>query len=74
MGTGFFLRVKQPGRGVDLAVPYTAEVKEKVELYIYSPSGPSCMLKGEIYIIDIPGDGLNIGRNMQHICAGSFID
>ena len=74
MGTGSFPGVKQPGRGVDLALPYSVEVKERVELCIYSPSGLSCMLNGEICIIDIPGNGLSIGRNIQHICAGSFID
>jgi len=30
-----------PGRGVDCPTPPSAEVKERVELYIYSPSGPS---------------------------------
>jgi hypothetical protein len=39
MGTGSFPGVKRPGRGVDH--PPSAEVKERVELYIYSPSGPS---------------------------------
>jgi len=37
MGTGSFLRVKQPGRGVDHPTPSGAEVKERVELHIYSP-------------------------------------
>jgi len=41
MGTGSFLGVKQPGRGVDHPPPSSAEVKERVELYFYSPSGPS---------------------------------
>jgi hypothetical protein len=30
-----------PGRGVDHSPSSSAEVKEKVDLYIYSPSGPS---------------------------------
>jgi hypothetical protein len=31
--------VKRPGRGADHPFPPTAEVKERVELYLYSPSG-----------------------------------
>ena len=31
--------VKQPGCGVDHSPPYSAEVNERVELYLYSPSG-----------------------------------
>ena len=31
--------VKLPGRGIDLPLPSTAEVKEGIELYVYSPSG-----------------------------------
>ena len=38
MGTGFFQRVKRPGRGVDHPPPSRAEVKERVELYLYFPS------------------------------------
>jgi hypothetical protein len=38
---GLSPRVKRPGRGVDHPPPYSAEVKERVELYICSPSGPS---------------------------------
>jgi hypothetical protein len=32
--------VKRPGRGVDHLPPYSAEVRERVELYIYSTSQP----------------------------------
>jgi len=39
MGTGSFLSIKRPGRGDHLPPP-SAEVKERVELYLYSPSGP----------------------------------
>jgi len=41
MGTGSFLGVKRSGNGVDYPPPSSAEVKERVELYLYSPSGPS---------------------------------
>jgi hypothetical protein len=38
--------VKRPGRGVDHPPPSSAEVKERVELYIYSPSGLSWSVLG----------------------------
>jgi len=41
MGTG----VKRPGRGVNLPPPSSADVKERVELYLFSPSGPSWPVK-----------------------------
>ena len=34
------LGVKRPERGIDHPPTPSAEVKERVELYIYSPSGP----------------------------------
>ena len=37
-GTGSLPGVKGPGRGVDQPLPYSAEAKERVELYIYSHS------------------------------------
>jgi len=40
MGTGSFPGVKRPGRGVDHPPPSSAEVNERVVLYLYSPSGP----------------------------------
>ena len=36
-----FLDVKRPGRSVDYQPPSRAEVREKVQLYIYSPSATS---------------------------------
>jgi len=35
--------LKQPGCGVDHPFPSSAEVKERVKLYIYSASGPLCL-------------------------------
>ena len=40
-GTGSFPGVKRAGRGVDHPPPSNAEVKGRVQLYIYSLSGPS---------------------------------
>jgi hypothetical protein len=36
-----FPGVKRPGRDIDHPTPYSAEVKERAELYLYSPYGPS---------------------------------
>jgi len=41
MSTGSIPGVNQPGRGVDHTSPSNAEVKGRVELYVYSPCGPS---------------------------------
>jgi hypothetical protein len=41
---------KRPGRGVDHPPPSSARVKEIVELYLYSPSGPSWQVIGELYL------------------------
>jgi len=38
MGTGSFPGAKQLGRGVDHPPPSSAEVKERVELYLPSPA------------------------------------
>jgi hypothetical protein len=40
MGTRSFLGGKRLGRGNDHPTPSSAEVKERVELYLNSPSGP----------------------------------
>ena len=36
MGTGAFPGVKRPGRGVDHPPPSSAEVKERVQIHLYS--------------------------------------
>jgi len=46
MGSGSFLEVKWPGRGNDHPPPSSAEVKERVGVYLYSPSGPSWPVPG----------------------------
>ena len=48
MGTGSFSGVKRPGRGVDHPSPFSAEVKERVALYLYTSSGPSWPVLGWI--------------------------
>jgi hypothetical protein len=39
MGTGSFPGVKREEHGVEHPPPSSAEVKEEVELYLYSPMG-----------------------------------
>ena len=46
MGTESFPGVKRPGRDVDHPLPSKVEVKERLELYVYSPSRPSCLVLG----------------------------
>ena len=41
VGTGSFPGVTPSGRGINHPLPCNIEVKERVELYLYSPSGPS---------------------------------
>jgi hypothetical protein len=51
--TVHFLGTKRPRRGLYRPPSSSAEVKERVEIYFYSPSGPSWLVTGEIYLIQI---------------------
>ena len=44
MGTGVFPGVKRPGCGVDHPPPSSAEVEERVQQYLYFPSGSSWLV------------------------------
>jgi hypothetical protein len=49
---------KWPGRGVDHPPPYSAEVKVRVELYLYpTSSGPSWPVLGRTYFFTCHLDG-----------------
>jgi len=48
MDTVSFPGVKRSGRGVDHPPPSSAEVKERVELHLYSPMGLRGPFKGEL--------------------------
>jgi hypothetical protein len=54
MGTGYFPGVKRPRRGVDHPPLSSAEVKQRVGLYIYSPSGPSWPVLGRSLPLPLP--------------------
>jgi len=41
MGAGSFPGAKRPWRGVEHPAPSSVKVKERVDLYLYSPSGTS---------------------------------
>jgi len=51
MGTGSFLAVIRLGHGVNHPPPSNAKVKERAELYFYSPLWLHCRLQGEIYLL-----------------------
>jgi len=46
-----FPLVKRQGRGVDRSPPSNVKVKERVELYIYSSSGPSYPVLGRAFAL-----------------------
>ena len=51
LGTGCVSgEVKRTGRGVNRQPASSAEVKERVELHLYSPSGPSWPFLGKLYL------------------------
>ena len=50
MVTGVFPGVKWPGRGVDHPPPSSAEVKERVELYLSPSLGSRGLLEGELQV------------------------
>jgi hypothetical protein len=49
-----FPRVKREGRGVNHPLPSNTDVKERVELYLYSPSAPSWPVLGWNLPVPIP--------------------
>ena len=65
MGTGSFPEIKRPGCGVDHPPPFSAEVKETVELHLYSSSGPSWPVLG--WILPLPLTLLLISTNVCKI-------
>jgi hypothetical protein len=60
--TETFQGVGQQGSDFDHSHPFSAEVKGKVELYIYSPSGPSSPVQDILYHVQpiLSGTGVAI--------------
>jgi hypothetical protein len=54
MGTGSLPGIERRGRGVDHPPPSSAEVKERVGLYINSPSGRSWPVLGWTLPLPLP--------------------
>jgi hypothetical protein len=50
MGTGSFPEITRPGRGVNDPPTSSAEVKERIELYLYLPVGLRGLLLGDLYL------------------------
>jgi hypothetical protein len=76
--------VKRPGRGVDHPPSSSARVKERVDLYLYSPSGPSwpvlgrtlpylillvCFWQNECEIVRRSDINKGVGRDLAHLTA-----
>jgi len=57
-GTETFPGINQPGSDFAHSPPFSAEVKGKVELYIYSPFGPSWPVQDIIYHVQPNLSGL----------------
>jgi len=58
VGIGSFPGVKRSGRGFDHPPPYSAEVNERVELYVCSPSGVSWPVLGWNLTLLLPSHAL----------------
>ena len=68
-GAGSFLAVKWVGRGVDHPPPFSAKVKERVELYLCSPSEPSWPVLGRtlLYCVDATHENMASVQNFGAI-------
>jgi hypothetical protein len=60
MGNGSPSRGKSARRGVNYPTPSNGEVKERVELYLYTPSWLSWPVQGEIFEEYLYGRGHHI--------------
>jgi len=68
LGNGSFPGVKRLGRGVHHPPPSSAEVKGRVGLYLYSPSGPSSPVPRVNFTFSftfVGGKGANIQSQMS---------
>jgi hypothetical protein len=64
MGTGSLPGVKRPGRVVNHPPPTSADVKERVELYLYLALGLHGLFLGEFYLYRLHKSAHNLTRSM----------
>jgi hypothetical protein len=57
--------VKRPGCGVNHPHPSSAEVKERVDLYLYSPFGPSGTVLGGNVLLPAELQGVAVSKTIQ---------
>ena len=68
MGTGPFPEVKRPGRGVDHPPTSRAEIKERVQLYLYSNLGLRGLSRVNVIVtfaLPVEGTQSNFVRSSQ---------
>ena len=63
-GTGSFLGVKRPRRGVDHPPPSSAKVEGRIELYVYSPLGLRGLIRRTLPL-PLPLLALNIRKHIN---------
>jgi len=67
MGIGPFPGVKRPGGGIDHPYPSSADVKDRVALYLYSPSCPSWpILLWTVYMVS--PSSLSTWKRRGYLC------
>jgi hypothetical protein len=67
MDTGSFPVVKRPRRGFDHPPSSSAEVKERVELYLYSPSGLSWPVLGRTLPLPLFITTVTVSSRSAHV-------
>ena len=79
IGAVSFLGVKRPGRGADYPPPSCVEVKESLEVYLYSPSGPPWPVLGWTFFFYFHGHNCSLKQfyyyilNMKALYTVSFV-
>jgi hypothetical protein len=68
MGTGSCPESKRPGRVVDHPPTSSTEVKERVELYLYSPCGPSWLVLGLTFTLQESATDPSPQPNVSLLC------
>jgi hypothetical protein len=69
VGTRSVPLVKRPGLGVNHPFPFNTEVKERVDLYLYTSSGPSWPVVGELCLFMDLTLRLNSSVLSENVCS-----